>query len=198
MALTVVGSLIFSSCTKAEPTYTPTETVEETTTATTTVEETEETTYETTKEMPHIFFSTNYEEITLDGNPDSHFVTTDYCYLESEKYFLLMEAGLDLPGDFALNVDMIIDELEKELGMELMNPDYDYSEANCPAAKSHKCPVCKEHMFKNSDSFEICPVCDWVDDGLMESEPDSWEGTSNPLCLNDFRKRYLKNKQASR
>ena len=63
MALTVVGSLIFSSCTKAEPTNTPTETVEETTTATTTVEETEETTYETTKEMPHIFFSTNYEEI---------------------------------------------------------------------------------------------------------------------------------------
>ena len=128
LALAVVGNLLLCSCTKTvETTSAPTETAEETTTATTTVEETEETTYETTKEMPHVFFSTNYEEITLDGNPDSHFVTTDYCYLESEKYYLLMEAGLDLPGDFAANVDMIIDELEKELGMELMTPDYDYS-----------------------------------------------------------------------
>ena len=130
IALAVAGNLLLSSCTKTEPTNTSAETVPETTAATTAAPETEEpeeTTTETTKEMPHIFFSTNYEEITLDGNPDSHYITTDYCYLESEKYFLLMEAGIDLPGDFADNVDMIIDELEKELGMDIMNPDYDYS-----------------------------------------------------------------------
>ena len=127
IALAVAGNLLLCSCTKTETVTTETETVPETTAATTESSETEETTVETTKEMPHIFFSTNYEEITLDGDPDHHYVTTDYCYLESEKYFLLMEAGLDIPGDFAENVDLIIDQIEKDLGMELMNPDYDYS-----------------------------------------------------------------------
>lgn len=40
-----------------------------------------------------------------------------------------MEAGIDLPGDFADNLDRIIDELETELGMELMTPDYECSMA---------------------------------------------------------------------
>ncbi len=69
------------------------------------------------------------------------------------------------------------------------NPKYVFWEANYKPV-SHICPVCGRYLFKEESSFDICPFCGWEDDGLMEKEPDEWDGCANDLCLNKFRARY--------
>ena len=63
--------------------------------------------------------TTPYLETKLDGNRDHHFLTTDFCYIESDKYVLFLEKNLDIPGDFTNNLDKIIAELEKQLGLSV-------------------------------------------------------------------------------
>ena len=69
-----------------------------------------------------------YEEIKLDGVKEHHFVSDDYCYIESEKYVLFLDKDVDLPGDFVTNMDAIVDEIERQLQVSCMPEDYEY----CP------------------------------------------------------------------
>lgn len=60
----------------------------------------------------------------------------------------------------------------------------------------HLCPVCGKHTFSHHDSFEICPICGWEDDGYQFNHPDD-DGGANYESLNDFRKRWQE-KQADK
>ena len=126
-AMALAGNSLLCSCSKTVETTAPETTPEETTTAaTTTVETTEEPT-EITDSLPQVSYTTNYEAIVFDGNPETKIEAADFCYYEGDTYFLLVEKGTVLPGDFADTITLIISELEKELGMSLCTPDYEYS-----------------------------------------------------------------------
>ncbi len=62
-----------------------------------------------------------------------------------------------------------------------------YAEGYLP----EKCPVCGRYTFTEAGNYDICPVCGWETDILMENEPDDWDGCANDLCLNKYRNRYL-------
>ena len=55
--------------------------------------------------------------------------------------------------------------------------------------KPHMCPVCGQHEFPYGNSFLVCPVCDWMDDGVQEDYPDMG-GCANRHSLNWNRKRW--------
>ncbi len=60
-----------------------------------------------------------------------------------------------------------------------MNPKYDYFEEHIPNPVPHKCPVCGEYVFKNSHSYDVCPICGWDDDGWFEG------GGANTMSLEE-------------
>ena len=85
-----------------------------------------------------------------------------------------------------------LNEFKKEYKhLKKENSKYNYLDAHKPEPTPHVCPVCGEHTFKDNHSFDICPVCGWEDDDVMEAEPQSWEGNTNDLCLNDYKTRYF-------
>ncbi len=54
---------------------------------------------------------------------------------------------------------------------------------------NYLCPICKKHQF--SDSFEICPICFWENDGYQFDNPNYYGGAIN-LCFNDYKRRWEK------
>ena len=145
LSLLVSCGALFSACDskskKAEDSST--EAVSEASTEKTTEEATETTTEPTTEVATeseteateayspapgeyYIPADTPYEKVTLDGIKEHHYIATDYCYIEEEKFVLLIEKDIDLPGDFADNVSAIIDEIEKQLGVSYAPDDHYY------------------------------------------------------------------------
>ena len=63
------------------------------------------------------------KKVTLSGNREDRFLADDFCYVEGEKFFLLLEKDICVPGDYADNVALIIDQLEKETGLTFDIPE---------------------------------------------------------------------------
>ena len=62
-------------------------------------------------------------KITLSGNHDEHFIADKMCYYEGDKFFLMIDEGVDLPGDLANNIALIIDKIEEKTGLMFKTSD---------------------------------------------------------------------------
>ncbi len=54
-----------------------------------------------------------------------------------------------------------------------------------------KCACCGEMSLYERDSFEVCPICGWEDDGLQMNDPD-YAGGANWLSLNQAKENWKK------
>lgn len=113
----------------------------------------------------------------------------DYCHHCGWKYDLYQ---VEHPNASHLTNELSLEDYKKWFEDRIKeNPNYDYTNDHY-TFKPHLCPVCGKYVFEDISSFDICPYCGWEDDDLMEIQPDKWAGTSNPLCLNDYREDYKK------
>ena len=53
-----------------------------------------------------------------------------------------------------------------------------------------KCPVCGKYEFEEYDDYDICPVCNWENDGLQYSDHNYASG-ANDLSVNEARIEYF-------
>ena len=55
----------------------------------------------------------------------------------------------------------------------------------------HECPCCKYLTLReHPGTYEVCPVCFWMDDPLQFRDPDCVRPT-NKMSLNEARSKYL-------
>ena len=54
--------------------------------------------------------------------------------------------------------------------------------------EQYPCPVFGQHIFEEPDTYDMCPVCGWFDDGLQRIRPDM--SGCNYLSLNEYRKKW--------
>jgi len=49
-----------------------------------------------------------------------------------------------------------------------------------------ECPVCGKYNFAEENSFDICPICGWENDGV-QADDHNYAGGANPLSVNEAR-----------
>jgi hypothetical protein len=56
--------------------------------------------------------------------------------------------------------------------------------------RKRACPVCGVYsMPSEEDSYHICEVCGWEDDGIQNDDP-TYPGGANELCLKDYKNQW--------
>lgn len=53
-----------------------------------------------------------------------------------------------------------------------------------------KCPVCGKYGFEEYSDFDICPVCNWENDGLQYDD-HNYAGGANHISVNEARIEYF-------
>lgn len=73
------------------------------------------------------------------------------------------------------------------------NPKWQYYLDYVGKPEPHKCPICGEYKFKDSLSYDICPICGWEDYGY-ESDPNE-RRIDSVMSFNE-RKKWFKEQRA--
>lgn len=62
----------------------------------------------------------------------------------------------------------------------------------------HPCPCCGFRTMEDEwrGSYQLCPVCDWEDDGVQYDDPD-YRGGANEISLNQARAEFAARNDAS-
>ncbi len=117
-----------------------------------------------------------------------HFVHCSYC---GWIYDLKQVTDYDAIGD---RNNKTVNELKQDYQNKLKdNPKYNFDEENSKHVP-HKCPICGEHQFKCVTSYDVCPICGWIDDGT-EDDPFNDYSEVNVASINDAKEEFTKNRQ---
>lgn len=108
------------------------------------------------------------EKIKITDPIEIHFVHCGQC---GWMYDLKQVLDYDVPGDRNI---LTVNEYKKEYYQKIKdNPNYNFDEDEAKPIP-HKCPICGDFIFKNTNSYDICPVCGWIDDGTDETFDDQY------------------------
>ncbi|MCR5741860.1 MAG: hypothetical protein K6G38_05335 [Gammaproteobacteria bacterium] len=72
------------------------------------------------------------------------------------------------------------------------NPNYIYDEEVIQPTP-HICPICGEYEFENSNSYDGCPICGWIDDGTENRPLDDYSEV-NVISIHEAKEEF-KNKR---
>jgi len=123
-----------------------------------------------------------FSELTADEIENGESPNSVQCSECGWFYDLEQLEKPDLMGQSnELSLNQFIQKYKETLNA---NPKYVFSEANRPNAKPHKCPVCGEYTFPDEDTYDICPICGWEDDGYFDG------GGANDLSLEEAIKEF--------
>ncbi len=83
-----------------------------------------------------------------------------------------------------------VNELRVEYRQKIKaNSKYNFDDDNSKH-NPHKCPVCGEYGFKYEDSYDVCPICGWIDDGTDSIPSDNYSEV-NAISIVDARKHFI-------
>lgn len=70
-----------------------------------------------------------------------------------------------------------------------INPDYFFCDELYPNIHvSHKCQICVEYEFTDESSYDICPICGWEDEDILD---DGYGlGVNNPDLIIEYKKQF--------
>lgn len=113
-----------------------------------------------------------------------------HCEFCGWTYDLKQVLNYDVVGD---RNDKTVNEQKKEYQNKIQeNPDYSFDKETAKP-KPHICPICGEFQFSNIDSYDVCPVCGWIDDGI-DTSPFTDYSEVNVISIKDAKEEF-KNKR---
>jgi len=94
-------------------------------------------------------------------------------------------------ADFRKRNDEFHRELEKAANEAPSKPFSNVSKAQSPDGSRYACPCCGCRTLLERGGYEICPVCNWEDDGQDSHDADDIRGGPNgDLSLTQARDNY--------